>query len=149
MLSSIVISGLILFQTHSWQEAQQQVARRYPQFRQQVYTMRPPTLAFRAGVFHDDDIDQDVYGSCMLGRDPEVVIGIVNDPSTNLDTLVHEYKHAITFRLPLSEAGLSKATGWIDSSGLSLKLKRARATVAASSDPPREAAFTIRNGRNR
>jgi hypothetical protein len=76
--------------------------------------MRPSSLRFRNGIFYDEVIKKDVYGSCVVGRSPEILVGLVDDPEINLDTLVHEYKHSILFGLPLSRRALARATGWVD-----------------------------------
>ncbi len=115
MLGVLVITTTMLLPLpQAWREAQHQVAQRYPEHRGKILAMKAPSLGFRSGIFHDDAFDKDVYGSCVLGRTPEVLVGVVADPAINRDTLVHEYKHSILFRLPLSDRGLARATRWVD-----------------------------------
>jgi hypothetical protein len=138
MLGAFLISTLFVFPSErAWRDAQSQVALRYPQFKAQIYAMKPPTLQFRRGIFFDRDLDKWVYGSCVFGREPEIIVGIVDDPAINLDSVIHEFKHAITFRLPLSSSGLANATRWIDQGSLQLTTRASRAMAASTAGSKR------------
>lgn len=110
----VITTALLLPLPQAWRDAQHQVVHRYPKHREKILAMKAPSLGFRSGIFHDDGVDNDVYGSCVVGRTPEVLVGLVADPAINRDTLVHEYKHSILFRLPLSDRSLARATRWVD-----------------------------------
>ena len=115
MLAALLLTAVLAGpEAGAWRGAQVQIAHRYPQYRRQIYAMPRPNVGFRRGIFHDPIVGKDVYGSCVLGRNPEILIGIVRDRAVNRDSIIHEYKHAITFRLPLSDRDLTRATNWID-----------------------------------
>jgi hypothetical protein len=132
MHSAILLIAMITAPTvHTWPEAQIQVAHRYPKYKRQILSMQRPIVGFRRGIFFDPTVGKDVYGSCVLGREPEIIIGVVRDYSINRDTVVHEYKHAITFRLPLSDANLARATSWIDREAVDARPISARGAIAS------------------
>ena len=114
VITTTLLLPLPLRLPHVWRDAQHQVVQRYPRQRIKILAMKAPSLGFRSGIFHDDGVDKDVYGSCVIGRTPEVLVGLVADPAINRDTLVHEYKHSILFRLPLSDRSLARGTRWVD-----------------------------------
>jgi hypothetical protein len=122
----------------SWGEAKAQMARRYPQYKKQIDSMKRPSVEFRKGVFCDPFLQKTVYGSSVLGREPEVIIGLVRDFWVNEDTLIHEFKHSISFRLPLSDRLLAICTSWIDSEDSLHQLTPKLATTRSSKSSRRK-----------
>jgi hypothetical protein len=126
MFTAVVITTLLLVPSHkAWREAKREVLIRYPGYARQVSAIKTPTIEFRSGVFYDVDVGKYVYGSCVTGRSPEVRVGVVGDAAMNRDTIVHEYKHSILFRLPFSNLSLVRATKWVDRQTGQTRLQRA------------------------
>ncbi len=98
----------------AWQVAQIEVVYRIPKYAKRIYRLQQPKVELRLGIWHDPEFG-DINGKTT---DPgEVEVGLMVDNEFNYDTAVHEFKHWITFQLPLNSRRLARLTRWVDNSG--------------------------------
>lgn len=94
----------------AWERAQYEMAQKFPQWTQKIYHVKKPKqIAWRFGPWMED-------GEMVVGTQDkgQIEIAITDSWQDILDSIIHEYKHFIVYKLKLKGPDEMVATWWID-----------------------------------
>lgn len=98
----------------AWNAARETFSKRFPQWKEQVYKIKPPKIKLKKRPWFDKAEGSIVYGEYDRRKRVPITIGISGDIEQDYDTMLHEMYHYIGDKLPVYPLTKMVIGWWVD-----------------------------------